>query len=1630
MAPRLWEVVGGEQAGGLVVRTGAALASPKLDERLGTGAEVQELERANERLHFRLVRGVGPKEGWVSLRLKDKPLLQPREARASPLSELFGPPHELEVVQLPPNVRLRVATISDIHTDHKVNMEWFKKRLPSKSPDVFNVLLLPGDVSDDPAVFSQTMKMLTASFDMVCYTYGNHDLWLRSQNAEPDSLAKLRTLRRTCEELQVRTGPVELRLLGRKLLLLPLLSFYTSQWDKEPELAWCPEQQKEMVAWMDFYKIRWPELLMQEVARREKEGFLFGKQGTSKAISEIFAEFNEPLLAMAEMQRDDCTVLSFSHYLPRQELFPEKRFLVDSTLHKVSGSLALEDQIRRLKPQVHVFGHSHLTVDLVLEGQRYLQWALGSPKEQAAMTRAVADTGILVLFDSAADPPLAPVQETFWGRYFRVTPRDVSNDCPAPHVRQLFARVFQQELPYDDESYRSGPNPGPAIPSYEGLFEPRWRCGIRAVGAASLRFPPLRRLRLLLQKCDIGPEGAKALALPQSLERLDLDLGHCLIGPAGAAQLQAPQNIFALLPAPKELPRSLRELDLSLLRCGIGDRGAKAGSKLFAFESPGLVLPLASAQNTEHGEVWWNHLYEVNHFEEVVVVALLVVTLLTDILQHRLDHFVSHATDYSDVHQEVLAHEAKNEHVPMPQMLLNHATEELTVLGILAFLVWICERCHLFDTCFEHFDGTLDLALPDSGSEYHHVVENTHIHLFITFMLYFVIVGSSLFMAERQMKKLAADAAWFKRAMKTRRTVDGQAISFDHHFEDWTVEYLTMRKTFLQFLPKLAGRWDFFDQKLGACLEKYGVKSEDPASVMEFLEPFFPFGQYILQNYRTLLEEMVEIHALSLVGMAVVAGFQALLHRFKVEFEFGWVWIGLFTLVSCILWAVTFQFEKSLKAGKYLEGQLAELRIVRSFALPSHICLMLQLCLLVICFQLTAPAAHHWTWEHDWWRSASHSFACIFIMPMAGLLLGGLQGQLALALACGAMISEKPRGSMPSFATGFVLSKPLLTRPHEGLSYLRSASSPNRAAVARTARAASGHGTFAPKSRDPSTPGPAETCASEVKELCAIHAFPGHKRERHGWLARGDEHAPAVSDDGTSIEEAKELSQPDRQEALVKTGNTGRKILGADKTVEQVVPEELLSSDVGKELKVAMESMVEVLHMLCLGTLILEDNKDKSTVGLHGFALEEKYICKGKDGTDTTMPAAAATAFVMKQLLDHFPDDPVMCDEDGELLQDEAFGSTVAEFLQTYGFVDCEKDQVDAWHRHCNTYEDEEKPSRYWVFTPVDSKKEFRDAKQFCCTLCLMQDNKPVMSVVGCPMLAFDHPSRSTSHPSGSAIFYAVEGKGAFTQCVIMEREMGVYMGRYGMKGKSLKLNVSEKIRRGNDGLYDMLGTEQLRISQHSRMRQDIFLDSERIAKLLGSEFAKFHFIDNSIKYCWLARGDEDISWTITQGLYDDTFTLRTTEHAAGALVAQESGAEVADMDGKDIEWSGRVLSNRGFFATDGQKVPKSAIVKAAKDATATSQTLYEQRCEKRKEKAQMLRKIFENMASLAETEEERKGAEVVRMRGLEMLDNDEEMMKLTQESMNRGVPILGEPPKPDEDALEGPLPYTPIKSD
>jgi hypothetical protein len=94
-------------------------------------------------------------------------------------------------------------------------------------------------------------------------------------------------------------------------------------------------------------------------------------------VSASSGDADAPLLYGSPLAREGDAVLSFSHFLPRQELCPEKRFLLEPLLAKVVGSDPLERQIRRLRPHLHMFGHTHIPIDLELEGIRYLQWPLG-----------------------------------------------------------------------------------------------------------------------------------------------------------------------------------------------------------------------------------------------------------------------------------------------------------------------------------------------------------------------------------------------------------------------------------------------------------------------------------------------------------------------------------------------------------------------------------------------------------------------------------------------------------------------------------------------------------------------------------------------------------------------------------------------------------------------------------------------------------------------------------------------------------------------------------------------------------------------------------------------------------------------------------------------------------------------------------------------------------------------------------------------------------------------------------------------------------------------------------------------------------------------------------------------------
>ena len=66
-------------------------------------------------------------------------------------------------------------------------------------------------------------------------------------------------------------------------------------------------------------------------------------------------------------------VITFSHFLPRKELpLPGVHEMA-----KASGCLQIEQQLRRVRSKLHVFGHTHINTQSEHDGVVYMQNAMG-----------------------------------------------------------------------------------------------------------------------------------------------------------------------------------------------------------------------------------------------------------------------------------------------------------------------------------------------------------------------------------------------------------------------------------------------------------------------------------------------------------------------------------------------------------------------------------------------------------------------------------------------------------------------------------------------------------------------------------------------------------------------------------------------------------------------------------------------------------------------------------------------------------------------------------------------------------------------------------------------------------------------------------------------------------------------------------------------------------------------------------------------------------------------------------------------------------------------------------------------------------------------------------------------------
>lgn len=259
---------------------------------------------------------------------------------------------------------MRLFAASDLHADFKEN-----RLLLKQLSDVAykkDGLIVAGDIADQFEIIKETLSLLCSKFRSLFFTPGNHELWVRTDNC--NSIEKLHRILALCDLLGIHTRPAKID----DVWIVPLFSWYDSAFSGMPET-----DQSELEAWADFHFCKWPAGLGE--------------------VSRFFLSLNE-----ANIKRYDAPVISFSHFLPRRELLPNLKFLRFKSLPSVVGCTGLDEQIRAIGSHLHVFGHSHIRCDRVIEGIRYVQYSLRYPGE-----RFFSSCPVKIISETVAEPEQA-----------------------------------------------------------------------------------------------------------------------------------------------------------------------------------------------------------------------------------------------------------------------------------------------------------------------------------------------------------------------------------------------------------------------------------------------------------------------------------------------------------------------------------------------------------------------------------------------------------------------------------------------------------------------------------------------------------------------------------------------------------------------------------------------------------------------------------------------------------------------------------------------------------------------------------------------------------------------------------------------------------------------------------------------------------------------------------------------------------------------------------------------------------------------------------------------------------------------------------------------------------------------
>eukprot|EP00581_Thalassiosira_minuscula_P013308 CAMPEP_0183714198 /NCGR_PEP_ID=MMETSP0737-20130205/8813_1 /TAXON_ID=385413 /ORGANISM="Thalassiosira miniscula, Strain CCMP1093" /LENGTH=680 /DNA_ID=CAMNT_0025943105 /DNA_START=35 /DNA_END=2077 /DNA_ORIENTATION=- len=275
-----------------------------------------------------------------------------------------------------------IYSTSDLHIDFADNEDW----LEALQPHTESTLIVAGDISHSIEDLEYAFEHLVSLYKHVFYVPGNHELWIHKEQG--NSVDKFLRILQLADDYGVHTRPAWV---AEGVCIIPLFSWYNKTlFGKDADRETLSNLEKRF-----DQRCSWPpsiglgsdphNSLHKDIARfflacNESR---FARQDWPR---ELLSSSVEEKTTATEggpglIKQTKPVVLSFSHFIPRSECFQGY-----SNIQKIMGCQELDVQIRTdcgsaVHKKVHVFGHSHLPVDITMSGVRYFQQALGYPRD-------------------------------------------------------------------------------------------------------------------------------------------------------------------------------------------------------------------------------------------------------------------------------------------------------------------------------------------------------------------------------------------------------------------------------------------------------------------------------------------------------------------------------------------------------------------------------------------------------------------------------------------------------------------------------------------------------------------------------------------------------------------------------------------------------------------------------------------------------------------------------------------------------------------------------------------------------------------------------------------------------------------------------------------------------------------------------------------------------------------------------------------------------------------------------------------------------------------------------------------------------------------------------------------------